>query len=166
MKPFKDTEGREWLVSINVNAIKRVRGLLNIDLYKLLDDGYKGLSDLLSSPIELVDVLYVLCQEKAEERGITDEQFGRAMAGDALQHAADAFLEELTDFFPDPRVRAGLKKVIEAGKRVRDKLMDHAEALLDDVNPEAEAEKLIASSTYVPASSESIPVPSRSENSP
>jgi hypothetical protein len=165
MKSFKDTEGREWIVKINVAAIKRVKGLLGIDLYLLVDDGFKGLSKLIADPIQLVDVVYVLCKGKADERNVTDEQFGEAMAGDAIEHAAKAFVLELTDFFPDPRARAGLKKVMDKSDEIKNLLMAHAELLLDAVDVQSEAEKLLISSGVAPASSESTPDPSRSPSS-
>jgi hypothetical protein len=34
MRTFNDNAGRTWTIAINVAAIKRVRGLLNVDLYK------------------------------------------------------------------------------------------------------------------------------------
>jgi hypothetical protein len=165
MKTFKDNAGRTWIVAINVAAIKRVRGLAGVDLFGLVDDGFKGLAKLLGDPIELVDVLYVLCKDEADKIGVSDEDFGRAMAGDAIGSASDAFLEELTDFFPDPRVRAGLRKLIETSRKVRDRMLDRMDERIATIDPDAEARKLIDSSTSSPASSESTLGLSRSENS-
>lgn len=162
MKAFKDNAGRTWLVSINVAAVKRCRALCDVDLYGLVDDKFEGLSRLLGDPVSLVDVLYCLCKDEADKLGITDEDFGRGMGGDSLAVASDAFLEELTDFFPDPRVRAGLRKVLAAGRTVRDRLLDHLDLKLDGIDPDAEARRLIASSGNSPASSASTPAPSRS----
>jgi hypothetical protein len=165
MRAFKDNAGRTWTVAINVAAIKRVRGLAGVDLFGLVDDGFKGLAKLLGDPIDLVDVLYVLCKDEADKLGITDEDFGRAMAGDAIGSASDAFLEELTDFFPDPRVRAGMRKVIDAGRKVRDRMLVRMDEKLNQIDPDAEARKLIDSSISSPESSESTPDPSPSGNS-
>lgn len=165
MKTFKDNAGRTWLVAINVNAVKRCRALVGVDLYGLVDDGFQGLAKLLGDPVQLVDVLYVLCRDEAEKVGVTDEDFGRAMAGDAIEAASNAFLEELTGFFPDPRVRAALRKVMEAGRTVQAGLMEHLSRQLDLIDPGAEASKLIASFGTSPGSSASTPGPSPSENS-
>jgi hypothetical protein len=153
MHSFVDNEKRTWEISINVTAVKRIRGLMGVDLYALVDDGFKSLSKLVSDPVTLADVLYCLCKDQAEKQSITDEEFGRALAGDAITLAADAFVEELIDFFPDVRARASLRKAIEAGKAVRDKVLNHAEKLLESINPETEAQKWISSSGTWPESS-------------
>ncbi len=162
MHTFKDNADRTWVVSINVNSVKKCRGVLQVDLYGLVDDGFEKLAKLLGDPVTLVDVLYVLCRSEADARGVSDEDFGRAMAGDALDHAATAFLEELTDFFPDPRVRAALRRVMEAGRKVQARLMDHLTTTLDGIDPDSEAEKLIASSGTSRGPSGSTPDPSPS----
>lgn len=157
MRVFQDNAGRTWTIAIHVAAVKRVRGLLGVDLYSLVDDRFQGLGKLLADPVLLVDVLYALCKDDANRLAVSDEDFGRAMAGDAIEHASTAFLEELTDFFPDPRVRAGVRKVIEASDRMRAVLLDHLESGIASLDPETEARRLIASSGSSPASSESIP---------
>ena len=155
MHSFVDNSRRTWEIAINVAAVKRIRGLLGIDLYALVDDGFKSLSKLVSDPVTLADVLYCLCKDQAERQSITDEDFGRALAGDVITQAADAFVEELIDFFPDARARGSLRKAIEAGKAVRDKILNHAEKILDSIDPETEAQKWINSSGTWPASSAS-----------
>lgn len=166
MKMFKDNAGRTWTFAIHVTAVKRCRAALDVDIISLIDDKFEGLAKLLGDPIQFVDLLYVLCQDEAEKAGVTNEQFGCAMAGDAIEHAADAFLAELTDFFQNPRIRAGLTKVIQSSRKVRDRLMDHLEAKVETIDVEAEAEKLIASFGASQGSSESTPDPSLSANSP
>jgi len=164
MHSFVDNSRRTWEIAINVAAVKRIRGLLGIDLYALVDDGFKSLSKLVSDPVSLVDVLYCLCKDQADKQSISDEDFGRALAGDAITQAADAFVEELIDFFPDARARASLRKAIEAGKTVRDKVLSHAEKILDSIDPETEAKKWISSSGTLPESSVVTPDPSASES--
>jgi hypothetical protein len=157
MHGFQDTTGRTWAVVINVAAVKRVRGLLNLDLYSLVDDGFKPLAALVADPVRLADVLYCLCRDEAEARHVSDEDFGRALAGDALLHAADALVEELVDFFPDARTRDGLTKVLAAGRKVRDAILAHATTAAEAIDPAAEARRWIASSGTAPGSSASTP---------
>ena len=153
MKPFTDSANRTWTVTINVDAIKRVRSLLGIDLLKVLDDGCKLLADLHDDPVLLVDVLYCLCKLQADTLKVSDEDFGRAMFGDAILSAHTALIQELADFFPSARQREAIKKVIGKTSQVVDRLLDHAELKIDEVDPEAVAQKLIASSGNSPASS-------------
>jgi hypothetical protein len=175
MKTFRDATGREWAVIIHVAAVKRCRALVGVDLYGLVDEGFEKLAKLLGDPVQLVDVLYVLCKQEADDRHLTDEDFGRSLGGDALQHATDAFLAELVDFFPDPRVRAGLQRVITAGRTVRDRMLDLMTDRLAEIDPEAEAARLLGvaasgpprsngSSGGLRESSASTPDPSPSAN--
>jgi hypothetical protein len=63
MRTFTDNAGRTWTIAINVALVKRVRGALNLDLFKLLDEGARPLGELLADPVRLADVLFCLCKE-------------------------------------------------------------------------------------------------------
>jgi len=64
------------------------------------------------------------------------------MSGDSLNLATEAFLAELSDFFPDPRVRAGLKKTIETSRQVVDHMITLLEKEAQEIDVESEARKL------------------------
>ena len=165
MHTFADKLGRTWYVDVNVTTIRRVRAALDVDLYLLVDDKMQALGALVSDPCRLADVLYVLCKDDADTKNISDEDFGRALAGDAIRAAAEAFVEELIDFFPDERSRAALRRVIAAGRQVRTKLLDQAETMLETLNPDECANALISGWTNSQASSGSTPDRSHSANS-
>ena len=142
MKTFKDNEGREWCVSIDVAAVKRCRDLLNEDLL----DVQQVLQRLMVDPILLCDVVYVVCKPQADQLGVTDEQFAQAMGGRAIARAKQALVEELVDFFPEEadrvNLRAALKKFNEMAARAREmirlridspKLTEEIEAALSAV---------------------------------
>jgi len=145
MKTFTDTAGRTWTVCVNVDAIKRVRALLDVNLLEILDDGCKLLAQLHDDPVLLVDVLYALCQPQAEAQGVTDIQFGQAMSGDALLHANRALLEGLSDFFPSARQRAAMKNLLQKTERVVERLLDHAETTIAGIDPNSVAQSAIDS---------------------
>ena len=162
MRTFRDNDGRSWDLTLNIYAVKQVRDVLGVDL---LDPSGspKGenaddclLRKLIADPVLLVDVLYVVCRDQAEKAGVTDEQFGRAMAGDAIDEATRAFLEELADFTPSPRDRARARKVIDATWNLIDRAQDLLDAKADKELPAA-ADALLTtlggSSTNSPASS-------------
>jgi hypothetical protein len=159
MKTFKDTADRMWTVQINVDAVKRVRDALGINLTKAVDDGFKLLAEIVEDPIRLVDVLFVLCQEQAEKQGVTDVDFGRSMSGDAIMQAAEAFIEALTGFFPNARSRAMLTALLGKGRKVRDLMMDKAELQIKALDPKKLASTLKVSSGISRASAASTPVP-------
>ena len=53
----------------------------------------------------LVDLLWVLVQPQAEAQNVSDEEFGRSLAGDAIDRATKAFLDALVAFFPAQKRR-------------------------------------------------------------
>ncbi len=166
MQVFKDNEGRAWVIQIHVAAIKKCRALLDVDLPNLMEDGFTKLAATVADVVKLIDILYVLCQDQANERKVTDEDFGRAMWGDVMESASNAFIKELIDFFPGALRREGLLKVMEASKDVQDKISIHNQTILNQIDTEAVAKQviaeasakmLIAASGNAPASSASTP---------
>ena len=113
MKTFKDNADRTWTLAINIDAVKRVRSMLQIDLLTIVDG--KLAEKLLLDHVVLVDVVYVICKPNADKLGVSDEEFGRAMAGDAIADASAALIEELADFFPI-RQRTPLKAALAKAK--------------------------------------------------
>lgn len=131
MKSFKDVNGKDWIISISVGSIKRVRDLLGINLLDCIKSNL--IDDLKSDPITLVDVLFCLCKEQADKAGISDINFGEAMAGDALEQATDAFLEELINFFPSQK-RELLAKAMEKVREAEKVAMARAEKQLEELD--------------------------------
>ncbi len=159
MKTFKDSQGREWNLAINVDAVKRVRSLLDVDLLEVTDG--KLLERIASDEVLMVDLVYVLVKPEADAKGVTDEEFGRAMAGDAIDAAYTAFMEELTSFFRNPQRRALLKKALAKLNDLEARVLDRAEKRIDSGELDEVVEEVLSthgpSSGNLPASSESTP---------
>ena len=134
MRSFTDNQGRSHELSVNHTSIKRVKSVLDVDLLTAV--GGDMIERLATEPMLLVDVVYVLCKPRLDELGISDEQFGESMAGDAIDGATAALLGDLVDFFPQ-RQRAMLNKAIEKYHTLADKTMDLAATKLDDPRMEA-----------------------------
>jgi len=131
MQTFQDNQGRPWEVELNVHALKRVSGTLDVDLLTVMDGGEDSLLErLVVDPVLLCDVIYVLCRPQADKEKISDEDFGRAMAGDAIDAATTAFLEELVNFFPKAR-RAVLRKALQKVKKLEEMALKAAAKVLD-----------------------------------
>ena len=122
MKTFTDNKGRTWEIEVTVATVKRVRGLCKVDLNSIveLDRNNRPSAELLerlsSDPVLLVDVLYAVCKSQADKLGVSDMDFGEAMAGDAIEHATTALLEEIIDFFPEGK-RLVMQKILSASRR-------------------------------------------------
>jgi len=145
MRTFHDNAGRNWTVTLNVATLKRIRALTGIDLINIisLDEHRKPNVELLErlseDPILLVDVLYAACKPEADSQSVTDEQFGAAMAGDAIEHATNALLEELVSFFPDPK-RKVLQKILDANRRFGETFKRKVEAELSGLDAKIDQE--------------------------
>ncbi len=117
MKTFKDNAGRTWTITVNVDAVKRVRDLLGEDLL----DVKQVLQRLMIDPILLCDVIYCVCKPQADAENISDVDFAQAMAGDSIAQAKTALVEELVNFSPDPRDRENLGIAIEKFNAMTDR---------------------------------------------
>jgi hypothetical protein len=128
MKSFKDNADRDWIIAINIDAIKRIKIMLGIDLMEAVEG--KLLHRLIDDPVLLCDVIYCLCKSQADVAGVSDEDFGRGMAGDAIDLATTAMLEELVDFFPSRR-RGLLLKALEKFRSLETAALSAASKRLD-----------------------------------
>ena len=163
MRSFTDNAGRVWTIAVNVAAVKRVRALCGIDLASAIETSPDGgisastLSRLATDPVLLVDVLYALAKDEAAGQGVSDEDFGRAMAGDALDMAVTALIDEIVDFFPNPK-RAFLRRIADVAARFGAEAQKALEQTLADPDfdgkVDAELRKLTGSPSPSQASSE------------
>jgi len=147
MKTFTDNAGRTWTVTVNVDAIKRVKSLLAVNLLEAVEG--KLLEKLISDPVLLCDILYCLCKPQADAAGVKDEDFGRAMAGDAIEAATTAFLEELADFFPGQK-RQLLHKALAKLRRLEALAWSAAGQRLDSPELERRLQELLAEGSDLP----------------
>lgn len=105
MHLFKDSESTEWQLCLTLGSVKRVRDLLGVDLLNPDHPVKDGAADrplitcLDTDLLMLCDVIYALCKPQADERGVSDEQFGGRLGGDAILAAHHALFAELADFF-------------------------------------------------------------------
>jgi len=163
MKSFTDNTGRTWIVNVNVGTIKRVRALCDVDIANIIsiESGQKPkialLEQLANDPVLLVDVLYAVCKEEADTKNISDEDFGRSMAGDAIEHATSALLDEIIDFFPETK-RKVFRRILDATRRFEAKTRETLSMLLADPKLDSQIdaalEKLTTSSLNLQESAE------------
>lgn len=168
MKSFTDNQGRAWTLTINVDAIRRVRTLANVDLLTAIETDL--VQKLSIDPVLLCDVIYALAKPQADALNVSDEDFGRAMAGDSIDGATTALLEELVDFFPKER-RVLLGKVLDKLKKLQGMALRAVEIKLESPALENQMKAALAeldepeppgpgnSSGSSPESSASTPAP-------
>ena len=154
MRQFKDSNDKQWDLVINVASAKKVRDLMKVDLYGLVDDGAKKLGELLGDPILFTEVVYHLCKQS---QSMTAEEFCEGFNGDTLQASADAFFDELVDFFPDPKARVSLRKLKGKATTLADLIHEQTDEKLDSLNLASLVEILSVLPGNSPASVESTP---------
>jgi hypothetical protein len=148
---FTDATGRAWVIDITVDAIKRVRHICDVDLLQIVEGGL--IERIVNDPIMLCDILLALCKPQADSEQISPEDFGRGLAGDAIDDAVRAMLDGMVDFFP-PRRRELLRKAMAKMEAVQDLTYQQVGQRIDQIDPEALLAQLDASSTNSAASSE------------
>ncbi len=160
MKTFVDRRNREWTLDISVGSIKRVKSLVDVDLLQAVEG--KLIEQLINDPVTLCNIIWALCKDQAMQAGVSEEQFGEAMAGKAIDDATEALLGELTNFFPLHRrqaLAAAVQKqttILEKGtKMILEKINDpQTEArILSKLQRELDSVMSGESSTTSPASS-------------
>jgi len=161
MHSFTDNAGRAWAVAVNVDTIKRVRALVNVDLLSVFDG--QLLAQLSSDPVLLCDVLYAVLKPEADTRNISDVDFGRAMAGDAIGHATGALLDELADFSRNAAQRQVTHKALAKTRAVEARAVELMAQRVDALGVEQvlamALKNAAASSGNSPASPASTPAP-------
>lgn len=124
MYPFTDEANRRWTLVIDVNAVKRVRKLLDVDL-SAPDSGTPALAVRIDTDVVLLcDVLYALLIDDALklEPPVTDVDFGRTIGAEGLKEGRQALTSELVGFFRKLG-RHDLAKVMETQAIVSTKVI-------------------------------------------
>jgi len=99
MAQFKDGKGTTWDLQITVEAIKRVKSALGIDLGNIHQGDPPQSARLDTDVVLLIDVIYVILRPQADAKGVSDVEFGESLGGDAAFAAREAFWRSLIDFF-------------------------------------------------------------------
>ena len=143
MPTFKDANDREWTIKLDAPTILRIRAATcDVDRCKHLQGrGCTGVDlgdpsgetqyQLRRDVVMLVNTLYLLCHKEAQERGISDEQFGACLVGDAIERATIAMDGAIADFFQDG-TRKILKAIAQKDAEVRKLGLERALAKIND----------------------------------
>lgn len=160
MSQFKDSKGTTWTLDITVEAIKRVKSHLGIDLGNIHQGNPPQSTQLDTDIVLLIDVIYVLLRPQAEAKGVSDVEFGESLGGDAAYAAREAFWRGLIDFFQRFH-RADAVAAIGKQMELMERIIREATERIDKISIEEASAKILRSSgapsTAGPASSGSTP---------
>lgn len=165
MQVFHDVDGRDWTLDLNIASAKPLSAWCERqDPPVNLFDASQFLT-MASSIIKAVDALAILTTEQRDARGVTCEDFGRALKGGTAYDAQRALLREYADFFPDPGVGSAIGKSLtrleESSKREQRLIEKALEATINAYTHRVDAvEKALASGS---STSESSPDSADSE---
>ena len=129
MHKFKDNAGHEWEIDVNCWSLEQVRRRAGVNLAQLTVD--QKVAEGLADPVTLCGVLWILVREQAEKRGVSDVDFGRALAGDALGESTQALLAGIIDFF-DRETRPTVLKMVALGQEIGRQIQERTLKALDD----------------------------------
>ena len=159
MTSFRDTAGRTWQISLTIDALKRVKSLLQIDLTEPLQGEPPLMTRLAIDVLLLCDVLFALIKPQADAAGVSDEVFGASLGGEAILATQEALTQEWLDFFQNLR-RTHLVTAIQKQRDLVQAIVAAGEQRLAQIQPDqAVAELFGGSSTAPPVSSASSPAP-------
>ena len=88
MSFFNDAYARRWNIEFDDPRIRRVRSELGIDL----TDGQAYLQMAADTRLH-VNAIWLLCESQAEQRGIGEIEFARALQGGAIDRATTALID-------------------------------------------------------------------------
>lgn len=130
MGHFLDTEGRAWSVVVNPTTAKRVRERLGVNLFNVFSH---ELERVFSDTFLLIDVLFVLIEQQAQDASVSADEFGEAMDGDAIEAGAEALLDAVAESFPTTK-RQAFRRIIDEGKKVAAMMNGELEKALDELD--------------------------------
>lgn len=156
MAHFKTTDGREWQIAVNVATVKRVRELTGVNLLSLVDDR-AALEHLFSDDVRLCEAICAAIRPQLEAAGKTDDDFFAGINGDVLEAATEALLNEIIDFFREPR-RGLLKKALGKYQKAIAVLTAADAAAAEKAIEEMDLEAALAHSRSSSASSSPVSV--------
>jgi hypothetical protein len=102
---FKDREGNEWDLELNVGIVEDIHKVTGVQLDDILQKPEELAEFFQKSPGKLVGMLWVICEPQAVKRGIDASTFGRLFYRDVTDAAVNALLASIVTFYP--RTSAG-----------------------------------------------------------
>jgi hypothetical protein len=147
---FTAQAGGRWGVDLTVGLAEKLKADADLDLDELARNPEAVARTFSETPARTAQVLWALCEEEAEKRGVSPHDFGRVLDRPTLDRGLEAFLEEFVLFYPRS----------SAGRAIRGKLPELLKRMDAEIAERVAAEvdrNLSATATGSPGSSASTP---------
>jgi len=135
MKTFKDSTGREWVLTLTLGTALKVKSKLGIDLLQPEAGDPHLLSRLYTDELLLAEIICCLLEGQFEKHGVTEEDIFECFDGATLLASQKAFYEEMVDFF-QKRGRADRAKAVSKYTNLISLAITAAEAKIDALDIE------------------------------
>ena len=126
MPTFNDTTGETWVVSVTLGTLEDIRERFSVNILDNPGEMPSGIRDM-------VNLVWVCCEDQANRLGVTPRDFGRRLDGDAIEKAIECFMESYTDFFCrlQPARGEAIREIWKQGKALEERtLQDVKKAFL------------------------------------
>lgn len=146
---FTDAQGRRWHLRLNYALATDLQEKVGVDVRNALKtDGWLKLYD---DPSALLNCLWILCEEKAKNDGVTQRSFFEGFEGETFDGALNAFLDAVVFFSRDrerPVIQAAVEKIrqqdqtrMDAWQEVitGDKMTAHLQKVTEQAKQKVEA---------------------------
>jgi hypothetical protein len=121
MKCFKDCDGRQWYVKLNLDTLERVEASTGVALDDIASANPASVAAV-ASAVTLGKVLWAIVEPDAAKRGVAREQFFASMGGDEIDAARKVLLDEQI-FFSPPAWREPLMLAIQETEAAQEKAL-------------------------------------------
>lgn len=136
MKSFKDSTGREWVITLTLGSAMKVKSKLDVDLLQPEEGDPPLLTRLGTDEMLLAEVICALLENQFDKHGVTEDDVREAFDGQTILAAQKAFYGELVDFF-QKRGRTDRAKAVAKQTMLIDMAVAQARQQIDAVDIES-----------------------------
>lgn len=122
MQIFADVAGTNWIIDLNIRSVRDIRRRMAARSKDFGGVDFLDYATLLFSLTDILfgaDLLALILQGQIEAAGLTEEQFGERLRGEALFKGLEALTAEYIDFFPDPAAVEKMRAVVDKNREAR-----------------------------------------------
>lgn len=114
MAKFKDSENREWDITLNLGMIEDINDQTEVDFDNLISSPESLAKTLFENPRKLGQVLWVIVEEQAKRVPLTPRAFANSLTRDCLDKAIEALMEAILVFYQRSAVGKVLREKLPA----------------------------------------------------
>lgn len=147
MKTIKDLKGNTWTFNMTLRHARVIESELGVNVLAP-DDAESSILGLVSNPLKMIDMLWILCKQEVEKAGSNRDEFEDGFDGTAYLAAEKALGEEIVFFTQsvDPTRAKLWTALLRKARKVSEIQVTKLEAFLDSPEMENLVEREISAS--------------------